>query len=916
MEQAPYSPPLLVQLNASKNNEENLEKLPAATTPMMAQFLEIKAVNPGYLLFYRMGDFYELFFEDAQIASMALGITLTKRGKHKNVDIPMCGVPVKASDAYLKKLISLGYKVAICEQMEEATEAKKRGAKSVVKRDVVRLVTAGTITEDDLLPTKQNNYLCSLAMIAHSQTHKETKDFALAWADISTGQTWVNKISFQAIGDELARINPSELLVSQNTLKEITNAGFNLGSTCKTITKLDPQYFDSSSAKENLENSFADFDISSLNRASTSALSALVFYIANAQKNSNLALRNPKIENEMTYMAIDIATRSSLELLKTNKGEVKGSLFSFMDLCLSAAGSRLLAQRLANPLKDKNKINLRLDMVEAIYNDNILAQSLKKQLKILPDISRPLTRLALNRAGARDILSLGKAILGALELSKILSEKDELPKGLEIITKSLNNLPLKLGEKLLLAIDEDAPILLKDGGFIKRGYNEELDFQRELTTKSRSFIAALQQNLSQETQIKSLKIKHNKVLGFFVDVPANHGVKLLQEPFNEKFIHRQTMANVMRFSTIELGELEEKITNAQFKALEIENQIFANLKEEILTQGDVLRIGADGIAQLDVTVALALLALDNNYCRPKINLSLDFKIKGARHPVVEQTLKAENKIFVVNDCDLSGENMGQLWLLTGPNMGGKSTFLRQNALIAIMGQMGSFVPAKSATIGIVDKVFSRVGASDDIASGRSTFMVEMVETAAILNRATKNSLVILDEIGRGTSTFDGLSIAYATAEALAQINGSRALFATHFHEMTSLAKTQKNTSNHTMKVKEFNDEVVFLHEVISGVADRSYGIAVAKLAGLPKSVLNRAQEVLSMLEKSSNKTNGEMLNELPLFNLAPINLAPKIKKQKSITLEMIKNINPDDLTPLKAVEFLYELKKVYNDNNH
>jgi len=899
MEQAPYILPY-------KTNMEQMaqaRQIADDTTPMMAQFLEIKAINPGYLLFYRMGDFYELFFEDAEIASGALGIALTKRGKHENANIPMCGVPVRAHDSYLKKLISLGYRVAICEQMEEASEAKKRGSKSVVKRDVVRLVTAGTLTEDDLLPINSNNFLCSLAMINNEN------DFALAWADISTGETWVSEIDKQSLGDELARINPVELIISHQTLNKLDGAGVFPASLGDNITRLDGEYFDSERANDNLKIAFSDFDALTLNRAARSALGALIIYIFEAQKTGALVLRKPNIETKNSFMLIDAATRSSLELLLTNRGEAKGSLRSNIDMCSNSAGSRLLARRLAAPLTNKNAINARLDMVEAIYNDVIFCETLRSDLRQIPDISRAITRLALGRAGPRDLLSLGRAMIGANNLGNKISAQSDLPEGLKNIANTLLKLPQELGEKLLNAIETEPPYLAREGGFIKPLYNEELDRQRLLAKESRTIISALQQSLSEETEIKSLKIKHNKVLGFFVESSSAHGDKLLQEPYKEKFIHRQTMANVMRFTTAELGELEGQIARAQDATLAIEIEIFNSLSKEILLLDNLLRLGADALAKLDVTIALARLAAKNSYTRPIIDESLAFNIKDARHPVVEETLKEAGQVFVTNDCDLSAnaDEKGQLWLLTGPNMGGKSTFLRQNALIAILAQMGSFVPASFAHIGIVDRVFSRVGASDDIASGRSTFMVEMVETAAILNRASKKSLVILDEIGRGTATFDGLSIAWASVEALSQINQCRALFATHFHEMTALAKTLKNTSNHTLKVKEYKGEVVFLHEVIDGAADRSYGIAVARLAGLPEVVLNRAKDILAMLEKSSSKNAPNMIDDLPLFTHQP-----KIEnKQDDVITQMIKDLKPDDLSPRNAVEFLYELKKAH-----
>ncbi|VAW48716.1 DNA mismatch repair protein MutS, partial [hydrothermal vent metagenome] len=885
-------------------------------TPMMQQFLKIKADYQDMLLFYRMGDFYELFFEDAEIASQALGIVLTKRGKHLDNDIPMCGVPIHAAQNYLQKLIALGHKVAICEQLEDPIEAKKRGPKSVVKRDVVRLVSAGTITEDDLLPTNANNFLCSLAIIEHGEN-----DVALAWADISTGETFLSALSIKQLADELSRIDPSELILSQNALDNIKQKIAFPENLEQKTTIIAPENFDSETCLKRIKNNFPNIDLTSLCRTKNSALGALIAYVANAQKNNDVSLRIPTNENNNSLMSIDSATLNSLEILLTNSGKSKGSLKNTIDYCATPAGSRLLTRRLAAPLTNIDEINNRLNVVEILFLNNIYRDELRNNIRQIPDISRALTRLALNRGGAKDLANLGIAIKNANHLENIIlsakqSKKTQLPKDLLNIAKSLKALPLELGNELEKAIINDPPHLIKDGGFIQQNYNKQLDEERELASKSRSFIAALQKRLSEEADIKNLKIKHNRALGYFIEVQANQGIKLTTPPFSEKFIHRQTMKNVMRFTTTELSELEGKISHAQNAALEIELEIFATLNNKILANSEILRQASDDLAKLDLSIALAKLAIENNYCRPTIDNSLKFKISKGRHPVVEQVLAQNSESFIVNDCDLSGgnnnsnkhDNGGQLWLLTGPNMGGKSTFLRQNALIAILAQIGSYVPASSAHIGIIDKIFSRVGASDDIASGRSTFMVEMVETATILNRATNKSLVILDEIGRGTSTFDGLAIAWASAEALINSNRSRALFATHFHELTALEKTLPRTSNHTMKVREHNNEVIFLHEVDNGVALSSYGIQVAKLAGVPNQVLKRAREVLKLLEKQPSTSANAIFDELPLFSQKL-----EIEQIPSNEIdEMLDNLRPDELTPLKAIEVLYELKKKYD----
>ncbi|MCB9992617.1 MAG: DNA mismatch repair protein MutS [Hyphomicrobiaceae bacterium] len=878
---------------------------------MMAQYLEIKAVNPGYLLFYRMGDFYELFFEDAEIASGALGIVLTKRGKHQGDDIPMCGVPIHAAEDYLKKLISQGHRVAICEQVEDPAEAKKRGSKSVVRRDVVRLVTAGTLTEDDLLPDGRNNFLGALAMIRHGQT-----DFALAYADISTGECALVEIGENQLADELARLDCAELLMTESLRDELSRLHGLPRGLVERITVADPDFFDSEKAVARLRTQFEGVDPTAWARAGRAALGALVAYVADTQKSGATPLRPPKSELAADHMAIDQATRNSLELLETNRGSVRGSLRHAIDRTLTAAGQRLLVRHLAAPLIDRKAILDRLDMVERLSLSPLLLGDVRLGLKRTPDLSRPLSRLGLGRGGPRDLLGIARSIEEALSLAHRLGGEDDLPPGLVRISGVLAAAPAALGGLISSALDDETPLLARDGGFVRPGYDPDLDRYRALATQSRTFIAELQARLIEATDVKSLKIRHNNVLGYYVEVPAAHGQKLLAEPHSATFIHRQTMANAMRFTTVELGELEGEILRAQAEALTIELNIFDRLLDAVLAEAASLQSLADALAELDVMASHAKLATDKAFCRPEVDETLAFEVAGGRHPVVEAMLEAEHQTFVTNDCRLGSKDdeAGALWLVTGPNMGGKSTFLRQNALIAILAQIGSFVPAASAHIGIVDRLFSRVGASDDIAEGRSTFMVEMVETAAILNRATRRSFVILDEIGRGTATFDGLSIAWATAEALNETNQCRALFATHFHELTALAGRLDRVSNHTMKVREYEGEVVFLHEVAEGAADRSYGIQVARLAGLPDAVLRRARAVLDRLEQQP-RTVPEGLDDLPLFTVQQPQSSPKGPDK---LVEMIDALNPDALTPRDAIDFLYELKKARHarDRNH
>ena len=893
------------------------EAEPAATatapTPMMAQYFEIKAVNPGYLLFYRMGDFYELFFEDAEIASAALGIVLTKRGRHQGEDIPMCGVPIHAANDYLNRLIKLGHRVAICEQVEDPAEARKRGSKSVVKRDVVRLVTPGTLTEDDHLDARSANYLAALSMVRHGET-----DFALAWADISTGETFIADLAAEALADEMARIAPAELLLTEATSAALAERHLLPPAWKELAATLPQEAMDSEAALPLLRRVFAasGFDPTSLSRAGRAALGALVAYVEDSQKGRQAPLRPPRAQAE-AVLAIDAATRGSLELLQTQRGEARGSLRHAIDLTVSAPGARLLASRLAAPLRDADAINARLDAVGRLVEDTLLRARLRQELKAAPDLARALSRLALERGGPRDLAAIGRAVAAALDLAGQLAAQPDLPPVLARLTGILGEAPGPLASELALALDDDLPLLSRDGGFVRPGYDGGLDEERSLGRETRAVVAALQARLVDETDIRSLKIRHNGVLGYFVEVPSAHGGRLLEPPLRETFIHRQTLANAMRFTTTELAELEGRIARAQQAALEIELAVFARLRGAVLEATPHLQGLADALAELDVTAALAEISATRFYCRPQVDDSLAFAVSGGRHPVVELTVKAEGRSFVANDADLSGSEAaggGSLWLVTGPNMGGKSTFLRQNALIAIMAQMGCFVPADAAHIGVVDRLFSRVGASDDIAHGRSTFMVEMVETAAILNRATRRSLVVLDEIGRGTATFDGLSIAWASVEALHETTGCRALFATHFHELTSLAKTLSRVANVTMKVREWEGEVVFLHEVGPGAADRSYGIQVARLAGLPEPVIARARQVLDLLEQRSAGTassgqKASVLDDLPLFAHRP---APAPQGTDPVH-EALDAVRPDEMTPREAIEALYQLKKLRDD---
>lgn len=886
------------------------EESRASATPMMEQFIEIKANNPGSLLFYRMGDFYELFFDDAVEASRALGITLTKRGQHMGYDIPMCGVPIHASDDYLQKLITLGYRVAVCEQIEDPAEAKKRGSKSVVKRDVVRLVTPGTLTEEKLLVASESNYLMTLARIRGNSEQQ----MALAWIDISTGVFRVAETEATRLLADILRIEPRELILADAIFHdpELKPVFEVLG---RVAVPQPAVLFDSAMAEGRITRYFGVETLDgfgTFSRAELTAAAAAVAYVEKTQIAERPPLGKPERESGTSTLFIDPATRGNLELTKTLSGSREGSLLKAIDRTVTGGGGRLLGERLMSPLTDPEIINQRLDSISFLIDEPSLCGDLRANLKHVPDMPRALSRLALDRGGPRD---LGAILIGLQAARNVARTLDGamLPHELAEATQALKALPDDVENLLSGLLSQELPLLKRDGGFVADGAYAELDEVRALRDQSRKVIAGLQLQYADETGIRSLKIKHNNVLGYFIEVTAGNAGPMIDTPeAKARFIHRQTMANAMRFTTTELADLETRIANAAGQALVIELEAFSHMTRSVTEKAEAIKAGAKALAVIDVATGLAMLAEEWSYRRPIVDDSRMFAIEGGRHPVVEQALRRQSAgPFIANECDLSprdGGEFGALWLLTGPNMGGKSTFLRQNALIAILAQMGSFVPAASAHIGIVDRLFSRVGASDDLARGRSTFMVEMVETAAILNQATDRSLVILDEIGRGTATFDGLSIAWASVEHLHEANRCRGLFATHFHELTVLSEKLNRLSNATMKVKEWDGEVIFLHEVGPGAADRSYGIQVARLAGLPDAVVSRARDVLTKLEDSDRKNPAsQLIDDLPLFQVAV--RKEESRRGPSKVEEALKALNPDDMTPREAMDALYALRK-------
>ena len=866
---------------------------------MMAQYLAIKSAHADYLLFYRMGDFYELFFDDAARASEALDIALTKRGKHQGDDIPMCGVPVHAAEAYLEKLIRKGFRVAVCEQIEDPQEAKKRGAKSVVRREVVRLVTPGTLTEDSLLEARAANNLAALGRAGN--------DFAIACADMSTGAFQVSALRESDIAAELARVSPRELLAPDGLLAHESLAPL-LKALGPALTPLPSSRFDSAGGERALLAHYGLLSLDGLGnfgRAELSAAGALVAYLELTQKGKRVALGRLARVSPKHFMAIDASTRRNLELTETLAGSRGGSLLAAMDRTVTAAGARELASRLAAPLTDVKTIAARHDAVELFFKQSELRRVLREALRAAPDLSRAIGRLSVQRGGPRDLGNIRDAIKAARALREALSKiplAGEAVGASDAIAQGIAAASL-LYDRLEILLVAEPPYFSRDGGFVRSGVHAPLDEVRALRDESRRVIASLENKYRGASGVAALKIKHNGVLGYFIEVTQQHADKLIA--MKELFRHRQTMAGAVRFSTDELANLASRIAEAGEQSLAIEKSLFDEMTALALENAEGLAAIAAALAAIDVSVSLAELAVAARHVRPSLDNGLGFKIARGRHPVVEAALASDHaRSFVPNDCDLSPNSKGRLWLVTGPNMAGKSTFLRQNALIAIMAQMGGFVPADSAHIGIVDRLFSRVGAGDDLAAGRSTFMVEMVETAAILNQATEKSLVILDEIGRGTATYDGLAIAWAAAEHLHETNKSRALFATHYHEMVALCERLTSMTCVTMKVKEWNDSIVFLHEVTPGAADRSYGIHVAKLAGLPDQVVRRAEEVLAALEEGrEGHTPLAHIDELPLFGAA----APKPKG--NAVEEALRSVEPDALSPKEALELLYDLKR-------
>ena len=869
-------------------------------TPLMEQYTEIKRDYSDVLLFFRMGDFYELFFDDAYLASDILNITLTKRGKLKGKDIPMCGVPHHSSDRYIEILIKKGINVAICEQTETPEDAKKRGYKSIVNRAVVRVITPGTILEDNLIGAKTHNFLLSINDLRG--------DISISWADISTGKVITSSTSSDKVSSYIARINPSEVLVS-NSFYEKTK--INLSKKDTKLTILSDSSFNSINSKNKLYRHYGVRSLSSFGKFTYSmigSLGAILDYIEITKIGTNLSLKRPVVEKKKSFLEIDENTRKNLEINKSILGEKKSSLINILNKTSTNFGYRILDNRLNAPLTDLNQIKERLLLTEFFYENYILATELKEILRICPDFERSFSRLAFYKNSFQDLLTIKKGIKISLKIKKFFKDKKNqiaFPRKLYEILNSFSDF-LDLDQTLNVALSENDYEIGNQISYINYGYNLDLDKSRDILLKSEKYISDLEKKLIQETKISSLKIKKNNILGYFIEVTSRNADYLLNNKDSKVFIHKQTTANTYRFTNDDLASLENHINTSSLKISELEFKIFNELKNKVLVYESDIRSAADSIGELDFFLSLGFVSKEENWVKPEISNNNELIIISGRHPIVEKNVNIKGETsFIPNDCNLDGKK-NIINLITGPNMAGKSTFLRQNAIIIILAQMGCYVPANQAKIGVVDRVFSRIGASDDLSEGHSTFMIEMLETATILNQATEKSFVILDEIGRGTSTVDGLSIAWATLEYLHKNNKSRTLFATHFHELTVLERTLPKLCNLTVKIKELEDNIIFFNKIIKGKANHSFGIEVAKLAGIPFEVIERSKSLLEDFEKDS-KTNS--------FNLKKQESKSSIKKSSyeekpgiSKSENLIKSLNIDEITPQEALHILYKLQ--------
>ena len=859
-------------------------------TPMMQQYLDLKFAHQDSLLLFRMGDFYELFFDDAVTASQFLGLALAKRGKHGEDDLQMCGVPYHALESYLHKLVEEGFKVAISEQMESPEEAKKRGYKAVVRREVVRIITPGTITEESILETKNPNYLISVRLAQNI--------VSIAYVDVSTSEFNIVSIGLDNLPGEIARLNPKEMIISEKDSIYVPLKNW----SHKMVVQVE-SYFATSKCQKIIENFYNIQSCSAIGALvdhQISAIGGVLEYINITQKQNLPNLPLPHIVNASDFMIIDASTRRNLELTHNIGGSYKGSLLSAINQTMTKSGSRVMYQFLSSPLTNLEMINNRHNKVEFFVRNMAITDKVRIILKDTGDLERIVTKIAMRRCIPRDLMSIYYSIQAAHDIQAVFVSAlgIDYPPVIQDLLYSLGEND-NIGDKIFSIIKEDAPNSLAEGGFVKSSYHPRLKELYDLLENNNDVLDKLKLEYQKQTGIDNLKVCHNNIMGLFIEVTPKNVHKIT----STEFIHKQTLSTAVRFTTEKLKVIENEMLSAKSTAIAMEQQLFWKLCDYIVEHSSKLHLLAFSLSQLDAFTALAFLADEHGYIRPEMTSDNSLNIKAARHVVVERSLKTSK--FIPNDCELTSN---RLWLLTGPNMAGKSTFLRQNALIIILAQMGSFVPANFAKIGVVDRLFSRIGASDDLAKGQSTFMVEMLETATILAQSTEKSFIILDEVGRGTSTYDGVSIAWAILEHIHDKLKCRALFATHYHELTVLSESMPALKNYTIKISEENGVVLFLHQIIEGSADKSYGIHVAEIAGLPASVIKRAYQVLSKLEKSAHAQNKKlesiMTNNHSLFDYTE----PFVPKPSALA-QALSQINPDELSPKEALEELYRLKE-------
>jgi DNA mismatch repair protein MutS len=859
------------------------------TTPAMQQYKRLKAQYPDAILFFRMGDFYEMFYEDARTASKELGLALTSRSKGEGA-VPMAGVPYHALDTYLAKMIRAGYRVAICDQIEDPALAK-----GLVKRDITRLVTPGTLTDDALLEDKENNYLAAV--------HLDGQKAGLAWVDLSTGAFFARDLARTALLDELTRLRPRECLMAEGAAEAAADLVAAIReATGALVSERSSFVFDRDEAERLLLAHFAAASLDGFGVADLacgiSAAGAVIDYLQETQRTSCAHIRRIERVESGRWLHLDETTQRSLELVETLRDRRReNSLLAVLDRTTTAAGARLLRQWILCPLTRREAIEARLGAIEELLAARELRVELTKHLADTSDIERIVGRVATSRAGPRDMLALGRTLaqIPAVKARLTARQSDllaEIEAGLDLLGD--------VRELLVAAIAADAPLKLADGGIIKPGYNAEVDRLRNVGSSGAKWLAEFQAGEIRRTGIPTLKVGFNRVFGYYIEITNTH-----RERVPAEYMRKQTIKSAERYITPQLKEHETEVLTAEEKAKALEARLFEEVRLRVAAEIPRLQKTADALARLDVLLALARVASDRGYTRPRIVDEPVLDIRDGKHPVLEQILGSE---FVPNDVLLGGE-APRVGLITGPNMAGKSTYIRQVALLALMAHMGSYLPARSATVGLVDRIFTRVGAADELARGRSTFMVEMTETANILNNATARSLVILDEVGRGTSTFDGVALAWAATEHIARGIGCRTLFATHYHELTELAEILEGVANFNVAVREWQDQVVFLHKIIAGGTDKSYGVHVARLAGVPKEVVDRAREILSQLEVAHLDPSGKP-------RIAPATPGPSVRTVQltlfegagSAIVEELKRLDLDRMTPLEALAKLKELK--------